>query len=612
MDQHYQEGSYEQNVKASTSNQRQSPEQGSGQEQLQQVSNPQLYPDQYLQQRPHSGYYTDARYSSTQPPQHLSLGQQQGSYNYQPLQPVRQSMGLPPAPQFPLHNSNYIASSYTQIPTQSPYPTPSQAPQAPQAASAPQVPQVTAQQQSRSSQPNQSPETNARERRSYDDRYEDTNNTLYYGNDRNIIAPIPPLHIQQQLFTKNEGHPLGVENPEAPGGEGGGGGGTSMPASQGNIANGNGARDEEKTLAEVKLEAEEHEMIRSTCTRCKKEFMQRIIIPKTNETSGGGSKALAEPKIFKLCDHCRDLQRQRSRRWQKKTKDKQGVCRRCGTEIPHDERKFVLCPSCRQNLRTRKASRAAQGKCVHCSGPLDASILIKNEDGNVVVSTDLSPTLRAHDDEPATRDGHGGSYKVCQRCRENDKIRRTNLEKLGNCNRCAKPLDSSDYGRHKVCSYCRSRKKRVSRTSVGGGGGGNGEEHYAMPHPQYGVGHDQQQQHQQGMMHHHAVAHLQSIPGSSAVEAPYSNGISMQHPTGYPQPYLPYPGYTPQPQQQQPHQQQQQPLPQSYPIVPIGQYPTHQQQYYTQQAHQTLPPSAHHQPQEQSEEYNSGNYQSHR
>ena len=44
-----------------------------------------------------------------------------------------------------------------------------------------------------------------------------------------------------------------------------------------------------------------------------------------------------------------------------KTKDREGVCRRCGSEIPLAERRFVLCPSCRENLRLRKASRAAQG-----------------------------------------------------------------------------------------------------------------------------------------------------------------------------------------------------------------------------------------------------------
>ena len=45
----------------------------------------------------------------------------------------------------------------------------------------------------------------------------------------------------------------------------------------------------------------------------------------------------------------------------RKTKDREGVCRRCGSEIPLAERRFVLCPSCRENLRLRKASRQPKG-----------------------------------------------------------------------------------------------------------------------------------------------------------------------------------------------------------------------------------------------------------
>lgn len=212
-----------------------------------------------------------------------------------------------------------------------------------------------------------------------------------------LVAPIPPLHIQQQIVNSDVPAPFKEE-----------------PATSGQV-------------------------LRSSCSRCKKDFVQPIIVPLDN------TKALAEPKIFKLCQHCRDLQRQRSRRWQKKTKDKRGACRRCGAEIPPEEQKFVLCPSCRQNLRTRKANRAAQGKCVHCSGPLDASIITDKKDANANKS---------------------GNYKVCQRCRENDKIRRTNLERMGNCNRCAKALDPEDQGKHKVCLSCRSRKKKLNQTSA--------------------------------------------------------------------------------------------------------------------------------------------------
>lgn len=218
-----------------------------------------------------------------------------------------------------------------------------------------------------------------------------------------LMMPIPPLHVQQQIVNKEHLEPGKVK--------------------------------------ETAVEDTEYQMLRSSCTRCKKEFDQPIIIPQTKDNKKG-AMPLAEPKIFKLCQHCRDLQRKRSRRWQKKTKDKTGSCRRCGTEIPVDQQRFVLCPSCRENLRTRKANRAAQGKCVHCSGPLDTSIITSGESGK-------------------TKDRiKSGNFKVCQRCRENDKIRRMNLEKKGHCNRCAKSLDPSDIGRHKVCVYCRTRKKR--------------------------------------------------------------------------------------------------------------------------------------------------------
>lgn len=205
-----------------------------------------------------------------------------------------------------------------------------------------------------------------------------------------LVLPIPPLHVQQQI-----------------------------------------ANNEDKVR-----KAETENVISSKCSRCKKDFVQRLIMPKDSNGDSG-----AEPKVYKLCHHCRDLQRQRLRRWQKKTKDKQGACRRCGTEIPPEEQKYVLCPQCRENLRIRKANRAAQGKCVHCSGPINALIIKEEgEDGR------RSLTL--------------GSYKVCQRCRENDKIRRTNLERMGNCNRCAKALLPSEQGKHKVCLSCRQKKKK--------------------------------------------------------------------------------------------------------------------------------------------------------
>lgn len=160
----------------------------------------------------------------------------------------------------------------------------------------------------------------------------------------------------------------------------------------------------------LRMQGSETGYINHQCTRCKKQFA---------EPEGG--------RVFKLCPHCRELQKERLRRWQMKTRKKQGACRRCGQAITGENQKYVLCPLCRMALRARKANRAAQGKCVHCSGPND------------------SPN---------------GEFKVCQRCRDNDKMRRTKLEKAGACNRCAKPLLPEDVNTYKVCARCRNRKKR--------------------------------------------------------------------------------------------------------------------------------------------------------
>lgn len=220
-----------------------------------------------------------------------------------------------------------------------------------------------------------------------------------------IEEPIPPLRVQQKL--------AGTEGEEI------------------ELSNALDQREEEQ----------KGQTFETSCTRCKKVFLQLIYVSQDQERSK------SEPKFFKLCQHCRDLQRKRSRRWQIKTKNKTGTCRRCGLVIPEDQQKYVLCPSCRENLRTRKANRAAQGKCVHCSGPLEASIIASDD------MTKLKETVKH------------GSFKVCQRCRKNDKIRRTNLERKGHCNRCAKSLHPADFGRHKVCLHCRSRKRRSNSSS---------------------------------------------------------------------------------------------------------------------------------------------------
>jgi hypothetical protein len=280
-----------------------------------------------------------------------------------------------------------------------------------------------------------------------------------------LVAPIPPLHIQQQIVNSETS-----VKPEP----------TPTPADSHHVPD---------------------QMLRSACLRCKKEFDQPIIIPQSTDSDGGPTKYLAEPKIFKLCQHCRDLQRQRSRRWQKKTKDKQGACRRCGSDIPPEEQKFVLCPSCRQNLRKRKANRAAQGKCVHCLGPLDALIITGDD---------------KKDSSEEKRDKSKlGNYKVCERCRENDKIRRTNLEKMGNCNRCAKALDPMDIGKHKVCANCRSRKKKLNQNINNTSNPGVKVPEIVSHHPGYAVLPPQPVGQPVGLMHDQQAAMAMMTPVSA-------------------------------------------------------------------------------------------------
>lgn len=145
----------------------------------------------------------------------------------------------------------------------------------------------------------------------------------------------------------------------------------------------------------------------AVCNRCKKEFAQMAA------------------KQYRMCKHCRELQRLRSRRWQLRTKNKGGVCRRCATKIePDPQNNFVLCLQCREKLRSRKVHRAENGKCIHCSGP--------NEEGS--------------------------NYKVCRRCRNKDRLRRVELERMGACNRCSQTLDEDDKG-YKLCRACRAKKK---------------------------------------------------------------------------------------------------------------------------------------------------------
>ena len=143
------------------------------------------------------------------------------------------------------------------------------------------------------------------------------------------------------------------------------------------------------------------------CNRCKRKF------------------ARLGDKVFKMCEHCRVLQRQRSKRWQRRTKQKDGVCTRCGTDLSEAASNYSLCQHCRDMLRSKKANRYLEGRCVHCSG--------------------------ANDEE--------GTFKVCKRCREKDKLRRLALEQEGLCNRCSYGLPKDEKG-HKICQSCRLKKRK--------------------------------------------------------------------------------------------------------------------------------------------------------
>lgn len=144
----------------------------------------------------------------------------------------------------------------------------------------------------------------------------------------------------------------------------------------------------------------------SVCNRCKKIFAQM------------------DSRIYRNCMHCRKLQRGRSKRWQKKTRNKPGVCRRCGTSLGPDEAKYVQCRQCRDSLRLRKQKRAAEGKCVHCSGPND----------------DLS-----------------GKYRVCSKCRKREKLIREIRGQTGSCSKCGQPLGTAVQA-VKTCKRCRATR----------------------------------------------------------------------------------------------------------------------------------------------------------
>ncbi|KAI5969660.1 hypothetical protein CANMA_001323 [Candida margitis] len=397
--------------------------------------------NQGLQHQPsQTVHYADGRYQTqfqlnALPPQQYV--QQQTSqtfpyYSQQYLQPRRQpttqsgsySIQAPPGQPhlLPLQTPNYVPTTYNQqLSVQSPYNVAAQTPSFAQL-----------------NQGFQQPKS----RLLSDPRSEDSQgNPLSYNHDRGLVSSMPSLHVQQQTGAANE------SSEQAMGSESSYSANSATHHSNHSQYYSRGSVASSTTPLTTGPLKENQKSVVSQCTRCKKEFVQIVTVPKENEAHTG-SKPVGQSKVFKLCHHCRELQRQRSRRWQKKTKDKKGVCRRCGNGIPFNEQKFVLCPSCRSNLRTRKANRASQGRCVHCSNPLDDDIgsdeLVDESNG----------------EEYLKRSPKANTYRVCSRCRGKDKMRRYNLEQMGYCNRCTKALDPDDHGKHKLCLECRLKKKQ--------------------------------------------------------------------------------------------------------------------------------------------------------
>lgn len=420
--------------------------------QLQQPQNQQcekrpLYTDhqdsQHQQQPVHYGEvgrYQPQLQLNLLPPQQQYLQPQTYPNSQQYLQPRQQPISQQglfsiPIPQVqphlvPLQTPNYVPNSYQQLPIQSPYNVTAQPPHFGQFN--PGLPQL-------------------KSRHSLDSRFDDGHgNLLSYNQDRGLVSSIPSIHANQQAGGINESgeHGMGSESSSF-------NAGSTTTLGQSSIhsqfisSRGSTTTSSTTPLENVPLN-ENQKSVASQCTRCKKDFVQVITVPKENNNSFNFKPSSGQSKVFKLCHHCRELQRQRSRRWQMKTKDKKGVCRRCGTEIPFNEQKFVLCPSCRLNLRTRKASRASQGKCIHCSSPM--------EDG--FASDEISLEESSSVDEYDKRSPKSTSFRVCQKCRGKDKLRRHNLQQMGYCNRCTKALSANDHGKYKLCADCRAKKKQ--------------------------------------------------------------------------------------------------------------------------------------------------------
>lgn len=343
----------------------------------------------------------------------------------------------------PLQTPNYVVNSYQQLPIQSPY-------------AATQTPHFI--------QLNQAGAPQQRSRHLLDSKFEDAHgNLLSYNYDRGSGSSASAMHeTQQHNIGTTEANELGSKS-GAPSFNTGASYTHIQSSMQSQLVPSRGSTTTTTTSSTTPFDNgplnENQKSVVSQCTRCKKEFVQVITVPpKDGDSSNNNSskQVTGQTKLFKLCHHCRELQRQRSRRWQMKTKDRKGVCRRCGIEIPFNEQKYVLCANCRLNLRTRKAGRASQGKCIHCSGFLEDDqvsddLLMMNESSSV--------------DEYGKHSPKSSTFRVCQKCRGKDKLRRHNLEQMGYCNRCTRALDPQDQGRFKVCGECRMKKRQYGNKS---------------------------------------------------------------------------------------------------------------------------------------------------
>ncbi|KAM9892889.1 hypothetical protein OXX79_009713 [Metschnikowia pulcherrima] len=120
------------------------------------------------------------------------------------------------------------------------------------------------------------------------------------------------------------------------------------------------------TQRPVRPNPEPEETIVTQCNRCDKDFVQK----KAADQQSARGRVGRVPRLFKLCEHCREMGKGRSRRWQMRTKEHGGLCRRCGVVLGADDGQYVLCVKCRQAFRDRKLRRINEGKCISCCEPM--------------------------------------------------------------------------------------------------------------------------------------------------------------------------------------------------------------------------------------------------